>query len=75
MGEKDGLGNAARLRELADNARNAGDPVFLHIYPGAYHGFDAETPWDLGVIPFKHDPAATADAAERVRAFLADYLK
>jgi dienelactone hydrolase len=75
VGELDGMGNADRLRLMAEHGRNLGDPTSLHVYPGAFHGFDAETPWDVGLMPLKHDPAATTDAAERVKAFLAENLK
>ncbi len=58
------------LMWLAEMARRAGDPTKLHIYVFATHGFDMEQQaedWDLEV---RFDPKATADAAERVKAFL-----
>jgi len=50
------------------------------VYPGAHHGFDMA---ELGTRPFvtrrghimQYDPKATADAEQRVRAFLHQHLR
>jgi len=61
-----------------------GAPVWMQIYPGAYHAFDApnlakrERPEYItraGVVPIvATDPAARADALQRVPEFFARYL-
>jgi dienelactone hydrolase len=59
----------------------AGEPanhlMTLHVYPGAYHGFDTPSPAphsNRGHM-IAYDGAATADARQRVPAFLAQYLR
>jgi dienelactone hydrolase len=62
-----------------------GASVAMQVYPGAYHAFDApnlsqrELPdyrTRAGVVPIiGTDPAARADALQRVPAFLARYLE
>lgn len=75
---------ARPCQELVDRAVAQGAPVEFHAYPGVYHDFDwpnakrreltAYTTRD-GVVPITgEDPAAHADAVQRVEAFLANHL-
>jgi dienelactone hydrolase len=74
----------APCRAFASAAAERGVPVELTVYPGAHHDFDApnqprrELPdyvTRAGVVPIiATDPAARADALQRVPAFLARYL-
>ena len=71
-------------KEFLDAAAARGTPVEVVVYPGAYHSFDApnlpqrELPdyrTRAGVVPIVGtDPAARADALQRVPAFFARYL-
>jgi dienelactone hydrolase len=57
----------------------------MQVYPGAYHGFDRNSPvrefpeyrrTSVGVVPIQGtDPAARQDALTRVLAFLARFLQ
>lgn len=83
VGEADDWTGAEACRGLADAARARGEPVSLTVYPGAYHDFDhpslpvrerrglAYTVEGNGVAHVGTDPAARADALQRVPAFLA----
>lgn len=83
-GEKDVWTPLAPCEALLDAAARAGQPVTLHVYPGAYHDFDwpglayrerPEFRTRTGIVPIvAMDPAARADALERVPAFLGRYL-
>jgi dienelactone hydrolase len=75
---------AKPCQAVADHAIAHGAPVEFHPYPGAYHDFDwpnlkrreltAYTTRD-GVVPITgEDPAAHADAVQRVEAFFASHL-
>jgi dienelactone hydrolase len=85
-GELDDWTPAEPCRRLADDARNAGHPVQIKVYPGAHHSFD-------GPAPLRHVPTrvnanapggrgattggnadAWADSIKEVRAFLARHL-
>jgi dienelactone hydrolase len=84
IGQEDVWTPAAPCRELAEHAAGRGAPVAFHAYPGAYHDFD----WPglkrreltayttrAGVVPITaEDPAARADAQERVSTFLAGHI-
>ncbi len=71
-------------KTLLDGAAARGNRVETVVYPGAYHGFDApdvsirQLPAYVtraGVVPIiGTDPAARADALQRVPAFLDRYL-
>jgi dienelactone hydrolase len=84
MGAEDVWTPTAPCRAFLDGAVGRGNPVEAVIYPGAYHGFDApnrprrELPGyrtRAGVVPIVGtDPAARADAMQRVPAFFARYL-
>ena len=74
LGERDDWTPASRCVEqvarLDDNSE-----VTLKVYPGAHHGFDFE---GLDVVQaghvIRHDRAATADAVDSTRRFLAAHL-
>ena len=75
IGEMDDWSPASRCRRMA-RGRPAGEGrVQLVVYPNAYHSFDTTLPMHLyrGHL-LGADPDATADAIERVRAFLAKHL-
>jgi dienelactone hydrolase len=75
---------AKPCKALAEEAAARGAPVEFHAYPGVYHDFDwpgarkreltAYTTRD-GIVPITgEDPAAHADAVQRVEAFMASHL-
>jgi dienelactone hydrolase len=84
QGEKDVWTPAKPCRALAENAAVLGGPVEFHAYPGAYHDFDwpnlkrkelTSYTTSKGVVPITgEDPAAHADAIQRVQAFLGRHL-
>jgi carboxymethylenebutenolidase len=59
-GEADAVVSVEEARKLERLLKDRGQPYEITIYPGQGHGFD---------------PAATLDAAERAKAFLARHLK
>jgi dienelactone hydrolase len=84
VGDADVWTPAAPCKIMVDLAASKGSPSAIHIYPGAYHAFDSpnlprqehpEYRTSAGVVPIMGtDPAARADALERVPAFLGSYL-
>lgn len=84
QGEKDVWTPAKPCAALAANAVALGSPVAFHAYPGAYHDFDwpglkrkelTSYVTSKGVVPITgEDPAAHADAIQRVQAFLASHV-
>lgn len=84
VGDHDVWTPAAPCRQLAESAANRNAPIDFHAYPGAYHDFD----WPgarrreltayttrAGVVPITgEDPAAHADAVQRVEAFFSRHL-
>jgi len=50
IGESDDWTPAEPCRKLTEVARQAGYPVAIKVYPGAYHGFDSNK-------PVRYDPA------------------
>lgn len=84
QGEKDVWTPAGPCKALAQQAAALGGPVEFHAYPGAYHDFDwpnlkrkelTAYTTSKGVVPITgEDPAAHADAVDRVKAFLARHL-
>jgi len=84
VGDKDVWTPAEPCRQMIGAAAEAGAPVAVKLYPGAYHDFDwpdapvHELPkyvTKAGVVPITGmDPAARADALTLVPAFLAKYL-
>lgn len=85
QGEADNWTPAAPCKAFIAAAAARGAPVAIHLYAGALHGFDAPSlhrqPLPRhrlanGVVPLVgSDPAARADALERVPAFLDRWLK
>ena len=85
QGEADNWTPSGPCAEFIEAARRRGAPVEIRLYPDALHGFDAPNlarrarPWNRtssGVIPLVGtDPAARADALQRVPAFLDRWLK
>ena len=75
IGEADDWTPAARCQTFAAGQQLLGDPVEIVVYPEATHSFDG-TELGSGTVSFghflRHDAAATADAVERVKAFLAE---
>jgi dienelactone hydrolase len=83
-GGKDVWTPAAPCKELVDRAVAHGAPIVWQAYPDAYHDFD----WPnlkrkeltayttrTGVVPITaEDPAAHADAVQRVQGFLARHI-
>jgi dienelactone hydrolase len=84
QGDADVWTPAAPCQAFIGAAAARGAPVWMQIYPGAYHAFDSpnlskrERPEYItraGVVPIvATDPAARADALQRVPDFLARYL-
>ena len=82
LGEADPVAPVRPCKALRDRNREGGASVELVIYPGVFHLFDVpefkEGLWLEWVDGTKYwnqyDEAAHADAAERVRAFLAKHL-
>ncbi len=84
VGDADVWTPAAPCKAMIDSAASRGFHSEIHIFPGAYHDFDApnlprreypEYRTATGVVPIMGtDPAARADALERVPAFLGPYL-
>jgi dienelactone hydrolase len=84
IGQEDVWTPAKPCQELAQGAANRGAPVTFHAYPGAYHDFDwpglrrrelAAYTTRAGVVPITgEDPAARADALDRVTAFLTRHI-
>lgn len=87
IGEKDDWTPAEHCQALATAAQQAGYPVTIKVYPGAYHSFDSAFPpryvaerrnanQDNGRgATTGGDPVAWADSVEQVKAFFARYLK
>jgi dienelactone hydrolase len=84
QGEKDVWTPAKPCQALVEQAVALGGPVEFHAYPGVYHDFDwpnlkrkelTAYTTSKGVVPITgEDPAAHADAIQRVQAFLARHL-
>jgi dienelactone hydrolase len=83
-GAEDVWSALAPCQSFLNAATARGAAVQLQVYPGAYHDFDwpgetvrkrPEFTTAAGVVPITGmDPAARADALQRVPAFLAQYL-
>lgn len=60
--------------------QSSGDPVEVHVFPGATHEFDVRTANETAnvsgtIVHLKYSAAATADAYTRVARFLDEHLK
>jgi dienelactone hydrolase len=87
IGEADDWTPAAPCVALGDAMREAGQPVTVTVYPGAFHDFDhpegrirVRVDVPNGVLPDKGvttapDPAARADRYAKVRSLLAGALR
>ena len=86
IGEKDDWTPAEPCRQLAADARAAGQPVTIKVYPGAHHSFDSpnrvryvaarvnpNAPGGRGATT-GGDPAAWADAIRQVATFFEEHL-
>lgn len=84
MGGADVWDPPQQCQGFLNPAMSRGAPIDIHVYPGAYHDWDfpAEPIRQVpqfktkdGVVPITGtDPAARADALQRVPAFFARYL-
>jgi dienelactone hydrolase len=87
IGERDDWTPAAPCVKLAEDARQAGQPVAIKVYPGAHHSFDSDRP-----VRFRADrvnanapggrgattggdPRAWEDSIREVVAFFARHLQ
>ena len=87
IGEKDDWTPAEPCRRLAEAAQQAGYPLTVKIYPGAYHSFDSHAPVRYVAARVNAnapggrgattggDPAAWADSIREVTAFFGRYLR
>jgi len=87
IGDKDDWTPAEPCRKLTDAAQQAGYPVTIKIYPGAYHSFDSYSPVRYVAARVNlnapggrgattgGDPAAWADSIREVVAFFGRYLR
>ena len=87
IGDQDDWTPAEPCRRLAEAAQQAGYPVTIKIYPGAYHSFDSYNP--VRYVPTRvnpntpsgrgattgGDPAAWADSSREVGTFFGRYLR
>jgi len=87
IGDKDDWTPAYPCRRLAEAAQQAGYPVTIKIYPGAYHSFDSNAPVRFVATRVNAnapsgrgattggDPAAWADSIREVVDFFGRYLR
>ncbi len=87
IGDKDDWTPAEPCRRLTEAARQAGYPVTIKIYPGAYHSFDSNNPVRYVATRINAnapggrgattggDPVAWADSIREVVAFFGRYLR
>lgn len=87
IGEKDDWTPAEACRKLAADARAAGFPVDIKVYPGAHHAFDSNRPVRYVAARINSnapggrgattggDPAAWADAIREVTASFGRHLQ
>lgn len=79
LGEADDWTPPGQCVREAKRLQQAGQTVILKVYPGVHHGFDqaelgAGARIARGRYTLKYDSLAFADARERVRAFLGQYV-
>ena len=87
IGDKDDWTPAEPCVKVAAEAKAAGNPVEIKVYPGAHHSFDSNRPVRYVATRINAnapggrgattggDPSAWADAIREVNAFFARYLK
>ena len=87
IGEKDDWTLAEPCRKLTEAAKEAGYPVTIKVYPGAYHSFDSSRPMRYVATRVNAnaptgrgattggDPVAWADSIREVVAFFGQHLK
>ena len=87
IGDKDDWTPAEPCRRLAEAAQQAGYPVAIKIYPGAYHSFDSGSPVRYVATRVNPnapsgrgattggDPAAWRDSIREVDAFFGRHLR
>jgi dienelactone hydrolase len=87
IGDKDDWTPAEPCRRLTEAAQQAGYPVTIKIYPGAYHSFDSNAPVRFVATRVNAnapsgrgattggDPAAWADSIREVVDFFGRYLR
>ena len=87
IGDKDDWTPAEPCRRLTEAAQQAGYPVTIKIYPGAYHSFDSNAPVRYVAtrvnanVPSGRgattggDSAAWADSVREVEAFFGRHLR
>jgi dienelactone hydrolase len=87
IGDSDDWTPAEACRKLATDARAAGHPVEIKVYPGAHHAFDSNRP--VRYVPTRinanapggrgattgGNPAAWADAIRQVTSFFGRHLR
>jgi dienelactone hydrolase len=74
-GDADKIAPSAPCTAMAHAGAAAGKPIAITTYPGATHGFDVPAPdRDFYGTTIHFDPAAAADAARRILAFLQKYV-
>jgi dienelactone hydrolase len=70
----DGTVGTAGCESLVRAQTTRGYAVYLHVYPGAKHGYDID-PALLDGYDERYDPAAALDTRERIIDFLAQTLR
>lgn len=87
IGERDDWTPAAPCAKLAEDARHAGQPVAIKVYPGAHHSFDSDRPVRFRAERVNAnapggrgattggDPQAWQDSIREVVAFFARHLQ
>ena len=76
IGEKDDWTSAEICMAQMPEKEKPGHEIILKVYPGVYHGFTYEG-MDRTIAGHRllYDPAASADAAIQIKAFLAKHVK
>ncbi len=75
IGELDDFSQAGTCEERMPKKKSRHE-VILKVYPGAYHGFDAEgVNTEYMDHRIQYNPAAAADSIVQVKAFLAKHMK
>ena len=76
IGEKDDWASAKTCMEQMPEKDKPGREIILKVYPGVYHGFTYKgLDKTIQGKRILYDPAASADAAIQMKAFLAKHVK